>query len=128
MKNCVVGCQCYGVCVISYMVSHQISVDTNLVEKHGLEGAVLIGMLRDPEFLLSQGRKSGFAQAVPFDYPWNIRKVDGRVWYGFSNADLEVLAPFWNPNHTRNLLEALAKNAVFDTQQDSNDTYYSFRD
>jgi hypothetical protein len=85
-------------------------------------------MLKDSSYLQSQGKKSGLAQTlIDFQYPWDIRQLEGRVWYGFADTDLEVLAPQWEPEYTRGLLNKLAEGGVFDTQEGSNGIHYSFR-
>lgn len=106
---------------------NQIKIDIGLVQKYGLEEALLIGILLDPSFMLLRGRTSGFCQTMRCEYPWNMRTIEGRTLFSFSNTDLEVLLPFWDATHSREVFNSLIEKDVLETQDGSSEIHYNFK-
>lgn len=104
----------------------QVKIDIKLLEKYGAEKAALLGMIADEEYLWTQGKKSGFSQTMFSAYPWDIRNIEGKKWYGFSDTDLKVLVPSREPEYTRQLLDDLVDDGALGVQLGSTGKYYSF--
>lgn len=106
---------------------NSLKINASDAQKYGVDAALLLAMISGPAYLQKQGRVSGFSQTFNSDYPWDIRQIDGRIWYGFSDTDLKILAPAWEADYTRQLFYLLVEKGVFDTQEGSQGTHYSFR-
>jgi len=93
---------------------NQVTFDLQLVRDYGLEEAIVIGILFDPDYMAHVANQEFGANSRGV---WDIVREEKRSWIGLGEAEFQLLFPFWEVQYVQSLFKLLEAKQILEKME-----------